>query len=185
MLPVWVQMVLGASALILAIGVIWGKVIRPAAKLITTTEEMLPLLRELTTEFKNSPHAFAVLDEIVAQFRTDSGSSLRDAVNRLDAAAVESKAAAESLKIGVETVRQLAELDRAQIQRLIILLDRLAIRVDAGTAASTRIEQHAVGVAEDLAAAHRRANAVEPGDHGAAADAAAQLTDKEKEKEKS
>jgi hypothetical protein len=151
-MPIWLQYILYAAALAGAMGVLWKKVFRPTAKLITTTEKMLPLLVELTEVFEKTPNAFKVLDEIVAQFRTDSGSSLRDVVNRLDEAAKENRTSADTLKVGVETARQLAEQDREQLRRLIILLDRLTIRVDAGGATGLRIEHAAEVVAEGLAA---------------------------------
>lgn len=69
----WAQYVLWAGAFVAAIAVIWAKVFRPMMNLVS---------------------AAAVLQEIVKQFRTDSGSSLRDAVNRLEEAA---KAAAAAL----------------------------------------------------------------------------------------
>lgn len=163
-MPVWTQYILGIAGLLIAIGVIWTKAIRPAAKLVTSAEEMLPMMRELTAAFRGTPHAFDVLDEIVAQFRTDSGSSLRDVVNRLEQGTL-------SLRQGAETVKQLAEQDREHLQRLIILLDRLTIRVDASSATGLRIEQAAGVVADDLAEAHRRADANQ-GEPGAAADAA-------------
>lgn len=180
-MPVWAQIIIGISAVVIALGVIWTRVLKPGAKLVTTTDEMLPLLRDLSNAFRNTPHAFEVLDEIVSQFRTDSGSSLRDVVNRLDVAAGENKSAAEVLKVGVETVRQLAQQDREQLMRLIVLLDRLTIRVDDVTKTGHRIELQAEHVAGDLAGAHRRANEV-VGAPGAAADAAAQHTPKDEAK---
>lgn len=176
-MPLWLQVILGASALVVAIHTLWTRLLKPTAKLITTTEEMLPLLRELTDTFHGTPHAFDVLDQIVAQFRTDSGSSLRDVVNRLEEGA-------NVLKLGLETAKQLAEQDRAQLQKLIVLLDRVTIKVDAASAATTRIESAALSVADDLAAAHKRADDThhsEPA--GTAADAAAQQTTKEKLKD--
>lgn len=172
-MPLWLQIVLWVAAGLTACGVIWTKAIRPLVRFIAKAEEMIPLLKELNKVFRDTPNAFKVLDEIVAQFRTDSGSSLRDVVNRLDEAAKQNKAAGELLKIGVEAARQLAEQDRAQLQRLIILLDRVTVKVDAGAATGLRNERAAGIVAEDLAAAHARADAATSTDAGAAADAAA------------
>lgn len=163
-MPVWTQYILGTAGLLIALGVIWTKAIRPAAKLVTAAEEMLPMMKELTASFRGTPHAFDVLDEIVAQFRTDSGSSLRDVVNRLEAGA-------QDFRVGAESAKQLAEQDRQQLQRLIILLDRLTVRVDAGVATGTRMEVAQGVVASDLAAAHKRADETQ-GEAGAAADAA-------------
>lgn len=168
----WVQTIINAAVLITAVTVIlagivalWKKVLRPGARLITSIDEMLPLLRELTNEFKNTPHAFAILDDIIAQFRTDSGSSLRDVVDRLEQAAITNREAVERaavatqsteqiLAVALETVRQLAQQDREKIDRLIILLDRLTIKVDTTSATTSRLEQTGINVASELAASH-------------------------------
>lgn len=163
-MPVWTQYILGIAGLLIAVGVIWTKFIRPAAKLVTAAEEILPIMKELTVAFRGTPHAFDVLDEIVAQFRTDSGSSLRDVVNRLEQGTQE-------LRQGAQTVKQLAEQDREHLQRLIILLDRLTIRVDDSAARGSRMEIAAEAVAKDLAESHLRADKSQ-GEPGAAADAA-------------
>jgi hypothetical protein len=182
-MPAWVQIILTVAAGLTAIGVIWKKLVRPLASMIALGEQMMPLMVKLTEVFKGDPNALSVLNDIAAQFRTDSGSSLRDVVNRIDKAAEANHAAAEVLKVGVEAAKQLAERDRAQMQRLEIYLDRLGVKVDAGSATGMRIEKHASGVAEDLAAAHKRADEVSSGDAGSAADAAAQQTIKEKRQE--
>lgn len=189
-MPVWVQIVGGTTAVIALLAGVWSKVLRPGAALITSTEEMLPLLRDLTSVFRDKPGVFSVLDQIAAQFRTDSGSSLRDVVNRLEAAAVENRRAGEALKVGVEASRLLSERDRQQLDRIMIAADRLATRVDTLIASGARIEtaraQVAVdliareekvdaassGVASDLAASRHQADVAE-GEPGVAADAGA------------
>jgi hypothetical protein len=193
-MPAWVQVIGAITALLALLAALWSKVLRPGAGLITSTEEMLPLLRELTSVFRDSPGVFHVLNQIAAQFRTDSGSSLRDVVNRLEAAAVENRNAGEALKVGVEASRLLSERDRQQLDRLIVLLDRLTIRVDALAvsgvllaedranvasdlvAREEKLDAATAGVASDLAASQQRAAGVDTGDTvgtGAAADAAA------------
>lgn len=180
-LPVWAQWLVLITVMVGVLLAFYKKVVRPAATLITTSEEMLPLLRELTTTFRGKPNTFKVLDEIAAQFRTDSGTTLRDVVNRLEEAADHNRQSGEILKVGVEASRLLAEQDREQLQRLIVLVDRIQVRVDAGAATSSRIEAAATGVANDLSAAHKRADEVaHGGDAGAAADAASRQTKKEK-----
>lgn len=186
-MPTWLQYFLGAAALLTAFGVIWTKLLRPGAKMITLMSELLPLLTEFAETFKDTPHAFNVLDEIIAQFRTDSGSSLRDVVNRIEEAArvqqvatERAAAVSESLKVGVEAAKLLAGLDRDKLQTLALLIDRVGVKVDAGVATGLRNEAHAAGVAEDLAAAHARADATTSNQAGAAADAAMQSAEIEK-----
>lgn len=114
------------------------------------------------------------------QLTTDSGLSLRDAVNRIDASTKEQHAAAEFLKDGVRSDRHKAEQDREQLQRLLVELFRLTIKVEEALKTINRVEMAATGVADDLAAAHARADSITEGDHGAAADAASRQTPKEK-----
>jgi type II secretory pathway component PulM len=104
MLKIAGYIVLG-GAVLSALGYLWKKLVKPMAKFITEADQMIPLLSALNETFKHNPTAFAVLDDIAAQFRTDSGSSLRDAVDGLvksaaenKLAAIENKAAAEALK---------------------------------------------------------------------------------------
>lgn len=181
-MPAWTQYILGTAGLLIAVGVLWTKAIRPLGlfvyKFIKAQQEMLPLLQQLTEAFRDSPNAFKVLDEIVAQFRTDSGSSLRDVVNRIEDAtkvasvvAKEAKLAAEELKIGVAATKQLTEMDRAERREQMLKLDRVSEIVRAAAATGIRMEEANAGVASDLAEAHRRADESQC-DAGAAADAA-------------
>lgn len=94
---IWVQIILTAAALTGAIGVLWSKVFRPLFKFINIVEETLPVLRNLTLTFQDDPTVFKVLDSIADEFRTNSGSSLRDVVNRLETAADASALAIEKL----------------------------------------------------------------------------------------
>lgn len=61
-----------------------------------------------------------------------------------------------------------------------LAIQTFANGIAATLASSSRLEQTADNVAADLSAAHARADAVGSGNHGAAADAAAQQTAKEK-----
>lgn len=182
-MPVWTQYILGIAGLLIAIGVIWTKALRPAARFVSMAEEMLPLMKNLTKAFKDTPQAFEVLDEIVEQFRTDSGSSLKDQVNRLESAAERQEANAEHLKVGVASQKELAEDDRKQLRSLLIELGINAQAMRELTELVENIKKDARNVADDLAAAHKRADEVSNQPHGAAADAAAQQTAKERAKD--
>ena len=180
MMPTWVTYILGAAALIAALGVIWAKLIKPLAKLITLLSDAVPMLSTLLEVFKKNPNLLKVIYEIADQFKTDSGSTLRDVVNRLEVAAQKQEVNAEGLKVGVETVKQVAGLDRERVEKLIISTDRLSVKLDTAVATVYRIEHHASSVADDLAAAHKRADEVNEGEAGSAADAAARQTEREK-----
>lgn len=143
-------------------------------------DALLPLLTEAVETCKEQARLMALVKEIAAQFHSASGLSMKDAMDRLDAAAKEQLAAAEFLKAGVREDRHKAELDREQLQRLLVELHRLTIKVESNMAAVARIEVAADGVANDLMASQKRADEVVSGDPGAAADAGAQ-SQKEKD----
>lgn len=193
-MPTWIAYIIGAAAVVTALGVLWKKAIRPAANFIAefviAEREMLPLVKELTAVFRDSPDAFKVLKAIAGQFKADSGSSLKDQINRLESAAgrqelaaQKAEANAEHLKVGVASQKELAEDDRQQLRKLLIELGINAQAMTSLSAAVENIKKDARSVADDLAAAHKRADDVSDQPHGAAADAAAQQTAKEKAKD--
>ena len=63
--------------------------------------------------------ALMELHEMAAQFRTDSGSSLRDVVNNLTRAAETSRIAAEDMKINVRTLKSLADQGQVELENLL------------------------------------------------------------------
>ena len=140
-----------------------------------------PLLIETVETCRGQSKLMEMVKGIAGQFQSDSGLSMKDAVNRLGVAAKQQFEAAEFLKAGVREDRHKAELDREQLQRLLIELHRLTIKVECSIATADRIELAAEGVAKDLSDAHKRADEVGSGEHGAAADAASRQTQKEKE----
>lgn len=160
LMPMWLQWVIGIGAGVTALAAIFKYVVRPLLKFGVAAEEMTPILLDLTETFRNTPHAFAVLDEIVAQVRTDSGSSLLDIVKRLEEAAVASHLINEKLLVSTEVSKEIADQDRRQLQELIKDLAKMSVRDEA--------------VATDLAASRERAAGVESDEAGAAADAALQ-----------
>lgn len=172
----------GTAAVVLALGSIWRLVIQPMAELIVLQKQALPILRDLVKTLGDVPTPFNVLEEIIAEFRTDSGSSLRDVVNRLESTANVSRLAVEGLQVAAEAGRLLSVQDRQEFLRMMVGLDRLAIRVDAeagktvAEAARVRanliVTQDAVDhVAADLSNSHERADATHgaPGEAGDAA----------------
>ncbi len=141
-MPRWAQIIIGTAAVLAAAGVIWTKLLRPLGLFIYTfvlvQREILPLLQRFAEVFKDNPNAFKVLDEIVAQFRTNSGSSLRDVVNRIEEAGKQAKIvadnakdAAEGLKLGVATAKELEALAREERKQLMLKLDRISVKVGA------------------------------------------------------
>jgi len=166
----WAEITLTVAAVVVAAGVIWRKAVIPFSTLVhdgqEVVEKMIPVLRDLTHELADTPDAFAVLDEIIAQFRNDSGSTLRDVVDALTSAAETNRVAIAALVAEASAFRLLAEGDRVQIARLLDSLDRVNVKVDDAADA-------AASVATNLAAAHDRADAVDAGNAaGEASDAA-------------
>lgn len=183
----WQKYILGAAALIIAVGVIWRQFLKPTLAFYGTATEMVPLMKHLTKVFGDDPSALTVLEDIARQFKADSGSSLKDQVNRLEAAigrqeeaAKRVEADAEHLKVGVAAQKELAEDDRKQLRNLLIELGINARAMADLREAVNDIQKDARNVATDLAAAHKRADEVGDQPHGAAADAAAQQTTKER-----
>lgn len=123
-MPIWAQIIIGIAAIIVACGIIWTKVLKPVAHLVALMDKALPLLKEMTVQFEDAPHAFKILEEIVTEFRTNSGSSLKDVVNSLSEAAKENRVAVEVLKVNAEAIRILSQQDREQIARIVVLLDK-------------------------------------------------------------
>jgi hypothetical protein len=189
--PGWAQVVLAGAALVTACGVLWTKVLYPLVKGAATAEVMFPLLQDLTVKFRDIPAVFDVLKEIVAQVRTDSGSSLLDTINRLEDLLDEVKqgqvtlaertmAAARLLEVNLAADRQLAIRDREEMARVVRDLDRVTQKLASiesraiVVADNLAVAQTAVeGVATDLAEAHRRADAVPDPTGGAGAGSAA------------
>lgn len=148
-MPEWAQIVVGAAGLAVAFGILWSKVVLPAAKLITDAQEMLPLLKDLP-----------ILRQIIAEFRTNSGSSLRDVIDRIEQMANKAIVVSEKLAVDAEVIRKLAELDREQLARV----ERLGIRSERDTEK----------VASALEDSQQRADEAHSPHHpGAAADVAA------------
>jgi hypothetical protein len=103
----------GASAGVLAVATIWKKLLRPLAHLVTTLDDLTPLLKELHKQLGETPQAWSILREIVAQVRSDSGSTLKDMVTELRDAAKENRVTARVLAADVAAVKELSARDRA------------------------------------------------------------------------
>lgn len=131
-MPAVLQIGLWIAAGLTAVGVIYLKGIRPLAKFITETERTVPVLRDVTEKLR-SPEIIDVIVEMAKQFQTNSGSSLRDVVNRLEVSINESNSVTEILRVTVEANHQAQEEDRAQIALLLEMLNHLQMQADANT----------------------------------------------------
>lgn len=137
-MPTWVQWILGLAVFVGALATIWTKLLQPLGKLIAYSHAMIPMLAELLAAQKSDPDYLSVLSEIAAQFKSDSGSTLRDVVNRLEHSALEAQEAAKELRIKaalieekVAIVKELATSDRAEASKDRVAADqKLAILGD-------------------------------------------------------
>jgi len=132
-MPPWLQWIIGVGAAVTAVWTVWIRALKPIAQLVVLHNRLLPVLTALLAEFEKSPDAFSVLADMAKQFKADSGSSLRDAVDRIQRSADDAKAAADNLKSGVAAQRQLATIDRDHVSQLMILLDRVAVMQRSAT----------------------------------------------------
>lgn len=173
-IPDFLQIMLWVAGGLTALGVIYLKGLRPLSKFISETERAVPVLKTVTDKL-NDPIIVDVIVDMAKQFQTDSGSSLRDVVNRLETASIEAKAVTDVLRVTIEGSRQLQDGDRQQIARLLILLDRLQLQADTNTGkimvASDAAAVLAAGVATDLQDSHDRASAASSTVPGESADA--------------
>ncbi len=144
-MPTWGLVVIGVASVVVASGVIWRKVVSPAANLISTAEKGAPVFRRMVSEFADMPELLSVLRAIAQQFQTDSGSSLRDLCERLETLAeinrlaiealvarfealvTQEASAAVQLTTGQEALRILAQDDRVQIAALLAELRRVKL----------------------------------------------------------
>lgn len=188
LMPDWLQWVLWAAAGVTALGVIWSKVIKPVYRIISQVEDMLPVWTAATQQLADVPAAFQILRDIIAQLRSDSGTTIKDALNRMEAAITDAAKLANEAKVEIAADRRVDHISRNEMQKQVLVLDRLGQKVDNFMTSLARMEaatgvvafnlataQSAVdGVASDLAESHAHAKDVaNDSPPGAAADAAA------------
>jgi len=153
--PGWAQLFITAAAVVTAVSLLIKKVVIPGYKGVGALEDALPVFKEFTATFRGKTDVFKVIEEIAQQFRSDNGSSLRDAVDQLGryaernrlsaekAAEVANRAATvaerasddnrrsnEALAIRFEAQRILDEQQAKQQERLLLQNDRLMVRMD-------------------------------------------------------
>lgn len=128
---------------------------------------LIRLLRDYAQDLRVQKSNKETIDEVLAQLKTDSGSTVRDAVDRLEELANELAAAVAA--------------NGATADRLESLVSTLGAKADAAADAARVIAENLAvakerveGVASDLADSHLRADAVANGEPGEAADAASQ-----------
>lgn len=129
-IPAFLQIMLWVAAGLTALGVIFYKGIRPVSRFITETEQTVPILREITEKL-NDPKLIDVIVAIAKEFQSNSGTSLRDVINRIETAAVEAKKVTDRLTATIDSSFQ--DRDRDQMARLVLLLEQIQKHNDSGT----------------------------------------------------
>lgn len=129
-MPTWLSITIGIGGGITSLAIMWRQILRPGAKLIAALDEAVPLLHVAVDSFGQNSTALKVLADIASQFRTDSGSSLRDVINRLEQAAFDAAAVARVAKEKAEAVRLLAVEDRENMAELQVLVERFTRALD-------------------------------------------------------
>lgn len=149
-MPHWAQWVILLSLFVGAVAVIWTKLIKPLGELLAYLHDAIPLNRQLVEHFKDNQNYLPVLKEMAGQFKTDSGSTLRDVVNRIEEAAKRAETAAEELRIKagilkeeVAIVKALATADRAEAAHKLVILDGLVVSLKQfeGHLAAQQVQQ--------------------------------------------
>jgi len=154
------------------------------------------MLEIQVAQFEVNPNRDKVINEIVNQLKTDSGSSLRDQTNRLEKSANDNAVALDNFRIALEAQKEVAEQDRTlnrhQAQNMIVKFDQLWTQMQTMLANQARVAAELAlanakveGVAVDLAESHRIAEAIPHSDPpGTAADAASRQSESEKENDR-
>lgn len=151
-MPPWMQVTLATAAFIGAVSVIWTKLVRPGAALLATID---------------------VLQQIAGEFRTNSGSSLRDAVDRIERIATQAQATGDALGAQVRQLMIMADRLSADNQVVAANLVKAQEAVDGVASALVVANAKVEHVADDLAQSHVRADEAPANSPGEAADAAA------------
>lgn len=152
--------------------------LKPMRDLAAANEEWLALLTETAETCRGQAKLMELVEGIAFQFKTDDGLSMKDTINRIETAAKKQSDIADVLETNIREDRMKAELDRDQLQQILVEQHRALIKVETAINALSRIEGAANAVASDLAAAQERADAVTDSEPGAAADAGAQSAKK-------
>jgi len=128
------DIILYAGALLVALGVIikapgliWTRIVKPFAKSVVevdTVSQLAKVAPDLILLSKMGP----VIYDMAQQFKTDSGSSLRDVINRLEEAA---KANADALALNAEVAEKVAHTATATAEVLAAKADDDAAAVAA------------------------------------------------------
>lgn len=134
-MPFFLQVILWVSGAITAFGIIWTKVAKPLVSAIVETQVTKPVIRALVKEF-HDPSLLSVISEIAEQFKNNSGSTLRDGFDRIEAAQ-------HQLKLMTETEIKIAREQMAY----------LSARINSIDAAADRIEASAIMVSKKLSEA--------------------------------
>lgn len=141
MMPTWLIIATSIMGAIIALSTVWSKVLKPLALGISAVERAVPVMKVLTDTFGEDATTIRVLKDIAAEFRTDSGQSLRDLANRLEDSANENRSAVHLLQVRLEAMKEMAVRDREHLASLMQSLDRMRQQIEQVIASSRRVEK--------------------------------------------
>jgi hypothetical protein len=150
--PLWVNSVIVVGVICTTVTAVWRLVLSPISKLIALGADLRPILIELRDEMGATEEPFAVLDEIVAQFRTDSGSSLRDVINRVEAALTGATVQITSVQASADSAKMQADADRQRVAQVTIQVEELTAWRRTSQAEKPANARLAARTAEDVLA---------------------------------
>lgn len=128
-MPTWTVWIIAAAGVVTSLTVIWTKVLKPLNSFISLFEEAVPLLRAQVTAFKGVKDPYPILEELIAQTRSDSGATLRDAINRTEEIAHQLAEAEVESRRRDERIKRLAAKDRRQLEQMAAQIDVLTERM--------------------------------------------------------
>lgn len=143
-MPTWLIITTGVLGGVVTLSAIWNKVLRPLALAISAVERAVPVMKVLTDTFGEDATTIRVLKDIAAEFRTDSGQSLRDLANRLEDSANENKSAVNLLQVRLESMKEMAVRDREHLAHLTQTLDRMRQQLEQVITTVKRVEERQV-----------------------------------------
>lgn len=102
-MPDWVLWVIGLAALVVAVRTLWTKAIRPIRDAVKQIHKTYNRVDSTAKATANLSERLATVEDQTKELKNNSGSSLRDAVDRIEAAQIKSDTAfTEHTKWGQE-----------------------------------------------------------------------------------
>lgn len=131
--------ILLVASMIIALGVI-AAAFKRVRNFLRKFDRMTLLLEDMTTHLSDAPNAFKILGDIVSQFGSESGTTLKDQMTSVTASIANLTEVARSNKVAgivlenqIEALKEIAQIERhaatAERARMMQLLQQLEGKV--------------------------------------------------------